>query len=267
MEMAHSRAKSTPAGPTLLVTIALVATFGWIVMLAQHQSGHGMSGPHFGAGMHGSARVAGSGAWVWLSGWGVMILAMMLPPALPLFRAVERLAGARSDGASLIAATATAFLLVWLSAGLGLWLAGTAAANAAALIPGASTWSRWASGGAVMLAGLYQFTPLKKACLTSCRSPVGIVMTHWNGRAPRFEAARIGVHFGAVCVGCCWALMLLTLAVGTFAMPLMVVVSLFMLAERMLPSVRALIPVQAGFAFVIGLLIISGALPPGFLFV
>jgi predicted metal-binding membrane protein len=192
---------------------------------------------------------------------------MMLPPALPLFRAVERLGSSRIDGPMLIIASALGFVAVWLLTGAALWLAGTTIARGMLQIPGAASWSVSISGGAAILAGLYQFTPLKKACLTACRSPVGIVMMHWTGNAPIKTAARIGLHFGAICVGCCWALMLLTLAVGTMAMPLMVAVSFFMLAERLLPSVRFLVPTQAAFACLLGLLILTRQLPPGFLFI
>jgi predicted metal-binding membrane protein len=255
------------ASPRFLVLIALAAALGWAAMLIHHQAGHGLSGPHFAAQYCGPTGQGISGATLWLTGWGVMVLAMMLPPALPLFRAVERLGSARIDGPRLAAASAFGFVLVWLVTGASLWLVGTAIASGVQQIPDAASWSVALSGGAAILAGLYQFTPLKKACLTACRSPVGIVMMHWSGNAPVKTAARIGLHFGAICVGCCWALMLLTLAVGSMAMPVMVVVSVFMLAERLLPSVRFLVPAQAAFACLLGLSILTRQLPPGFLFI
>jgi predicted metal-binding membrane protein len=253
--------------PKLLVLIALAAALGWGAMLFHHQAGHGLSGPHFVAQFCGPTGQGISGAALWLTGWGVMVLAMMLPPALPLFRAIERLGSSRIDGSTLITASALGFVTVWLLTGAALWLAGTTIASGIQQISGAASWSVTISGSAAILAGLYQFTPLKKACLTACRSPVGIVMMHWSGKAPIKTAARIGLHFGAICVGCCWALMLLTLAVGSMAMPIMVAVSFFMLAERLLPSVRFLVPAQAVFACLLGLLILTRQLPPGFLFI
>ncbi len=254
-------------GPLLLVAVALVAASGWLAMLGMHQSGHLHTGPHFSGRFCDNDGVFGGGAWIWLAGWAVMVVAMMLPPALPLFRAVERLGSRRGDGRALILASGAGFLLVWIGTGLALWMAGTVIARLLLQIPDAASYSRLISGGAAIFAGLYQFTPLKKACLTACRSPVGVVMQHWRGIAPTKEAARIGLTFGAICVGCCWALMVLTLAVGALAMPLMVVVSLFMLAERLVPSVRALIPAEAALACGLGILILIGALPPGFLFI
>jgi predicted metal-binding membrane protein len=264
---AVAKARWSSASPRFLVLVALAAALGWAAMLVHHQVGHGLSGPHFAAQYCGPLGLGIGGATLWLTGWGVMVLAMMLPPALPLFRAVVRLGSSRIDGPMLITASALGFVAVWLLAGAALWLAGTTIASGMRQIPGAASWSVSISGGAAILAGLYQFTPLKKACLTACRSPVGIVMIHWTGNAPVRTAVRIGLHFGAICVGCCWALMLLTLAVGTMAMPLMVAVSFFMLAERLLPSVRFLVPAQAAFACLVGLLILTRQLPPGFLFI
>lgn len=255
------------SAPILSIGVLVIAAVGWLAMLWLHQAGHIHSGPHFQARFCGPEDLATSGAWLWLSGWVVMVIAMMLPPALPLFQAVERLGSQRFDGRALVLASAAGFLTIWLTTGIALWVAGTHVARAISFVPDAPSYSRTISGGAAILAGLYQFTPLKKACLTACRSPVGIVMMHWKARAPIAEATRIGLHFGAICVGCCWALMLLTLAVGALAMPLMLVVSLFMLAERLLPSVRAMVPIQAAFACGLGLLILTGALPPGFLFI
>jgi predicted metal-binding membrane protein len=264
---AVDNAHQSSVSPRFLVLIALAAALGWGAMLFHHQAGHGLSGPHFVTQYCGPMGQGISGAALWLIGWGVMVLAMMLPPALPLFRAIERLGSSRIDGSTLITASALGFISVWLLTGAALWLVGTAIASGMRQIPDAATWSVVLSGGAAILAGLYQFTPLKKACLTACRSPVGIVMMHWSGNAPVKTAARIGFHFGAICVGCCWALMLLTLAVGSMAMPVMVAVSIFMLAERLLPSVRFLVPAQAALACLLGLLILTRQLPPGFLFI
>src|SRR5437762_58177 len=73
----------------------------------------------------------------------------------------------------------------------------------------------WAASGAIlMIAGVYQFTPLKYRCLEKCRSPLSFVVEHWQGRNERRQAFRLGVDHGVFCVGCCWALMLLMFVVG-----------------------------------------------------
>lgn len=254
-------------GPGFLTTLVVMTVLGWFVMLLQHQHGHDLAGPHFVGPVCGEMGIGRGAAMIWLTGWAVMIVAMMVPPALPLLQTVARLGELRSDAIPLLIATALAFIAIWIVAGLVLWLSGTLAARAFTGLPDASAWSRAISGAAAIFAGAYQFSALKKACLTACRSPAGIAMTHWGSAHPLIAAFRIGAHFGAVCVGCCWALMALTFVVGTFAMPLMIAVSLFMLAERLLPSARPLVPLQAGFAILIGILILTGLLPPGFLII
>jgi len=70
----------------------------------------------------------------------------------------------------------------------------------------------WMIGAAtILLAGLYQFAPLKHRCLDRCRSPLAFVMEHWRGGRPETDAFRLGVRHGIFCVGCCWSLMLLML--------------------------------------------------------
>lgn len=205
-----------------------------------------------------------TGAFRWLGGWVVMVVAMMLPPALPLLRVVRRLARRRARPGLLVAACAGAFVAVWAAAGVGLL-------GAAALLDALTAQWVWLrahpqvpSGAGAILAGTYQFTPLKTACLTACRSPAGIAMTTWSGRhRAATQAALVGARFGAVCVGCCWALMVLTLAVGVAALPVMVAGAVLMAAERLAPATRPLVPVIAGFALVAGALILVGALPPG----
>lgn len=205
-----------------------------------------------------------TGAFRWLGGWVVMVVAMMLPPALPLLRVVRRLARRRARPGLLVAACTGAFVAVWAAAGVGLL-------GVAALLDALTAQWVWLrahpqvpSGAGAILAGAYQFTPLKTACLTACRSPAGIAMTTWSGRhRAATQAALVGARFGAVCVGCCWALMVLTLAVGVAALPVMVAGAVLMAAERLAPATRPLVPVIAGFALVAGALILVGALPPG----
>ena len=68
--------------------------------------------------------------------------------------------------------------------------------------------------GTLVLAGAYQFTPLKYMCLDKCRSPLSFITQHWSGGNERWQAVKLGVHHGIFCVGCCWSLMLLMFAVG-----------------------------------------------------
>jgi predicted metal-binding membrane protein len=96
------------------------------------------------------------------------------------------------------------------------------------------------ASGTLLLAGAYQFTPLKYFCLDKCRSPYSFVIEHWRGRSPILDALRLGVHHGISCVGCCWSLMLLMFAVGAGNLGWMLVLGAVMAVEKNLPWGRRL---------------------------
>ena len=106
------------------------------------------------------------------------------------------------------------YILVWAGAGLGAYLldqAFTKLLGSQALIDRA-TWRTVALGVTLILAGLYQFTPLKHVCLRQCRSPWGFVAQYWSDG--RTGAVKMGVRHGLYCLGCCWALFAVLTAVG-----------------------------------------------------
>lgn len=244
----------------LVATVLGVAAVAWVAMTAQHELGasaaHAASATHVSHGLVGVAVTR-------VSGWALMVVAMMLPPAIPLLRVVQRLGADRRERRLLAGAAAAAFTAVWVAAGAAYVLADVLVAALAGddlvdLTP-------VLAGGAAVLAGAYQFTSYKKACLTACRSPVVIAMTVWGRRDTPLghvaDAAVIGARFGAVCVGCCWALMALTLVVGIPAMPLMVAMALVMALERVAPRVRPFVPAVGVAAIALGLAVIAGLLP------
>ena len=228
-----------------ILPVAVVALGGaaWLILLWP-SAGHA----------HGSAGLGPSP----VAGWALMVVAMMLPPALPLLQTVRRLVSRRRAPTALVALAAATFLGVWLLAGLGFLLGDLLLAPVARHLP-----AQIVAGTAAVGAGLYQFTPVKRACLTACRSPRGVALAAWCGARPAaVEVAAIGWRFGIVCVGCCWALMLLTFTVGAGAMPVMVLVSAVMLAERLLPRTRRLVPAVALGCVALGVLILAGIVPP-----
>jgi predicted metal-binding membrane protein len=277
-----SRAPATPV-PWLVVTVLAVAGLAWVAMVLLHgyggsaamtavlppdsrepaAQGRYATGGH--ALHHAPAADGGAeGVLLWLGGWVIMVLAMMMPPVLPFLRVMARLVADRPAGGPLLLVSASAFVLAWTIAGLMLLAGGGLLSAAIGGIPFIAERPFLPAGAAAVFAGAYQFTPLKKACLAACRSPASIVMTLWRAETPFRAAAEIGLRYGLVCVGCCWALMVLGLVVGALALPVMVATAVIMAAERMLPSVRPLIPLQAGFAGILGLLLLSGLVPPAF---
>jgi len=244
----RNRALSPLDDRTLTVVVAIVSTVAWLVMLILHGGWHGFSS-------HASTLP-------WLSGWFIMVMAMMLPPALPFLQAMQRLTSDLHGGGAMVAFAAAAFIATWTLAGFLLVTTGSVASLLTA-IPWLVDRSTVISGLAAILIGVYQLSPLKQACLIACRSPTALMLVAWNDEHPWRSALTIGVRYAIVCIGCCWTLMLLTLMVGAFVLPLMVVVSVIMLLERLLPSVRPLVPLQAALACAIGLLLLLGSLPPG----
>ena len=171
-------------------------------------------------------------AFLYAGGWLLMIAAMMLPTALPLFRLFERIVQPRRDYAALMALLIAGYLAAWGGFGIAAHLLD------AALHAGVrqSEWlmlNGWAIGAAVLaLAGLFQFSRLKYRCLDKCRTPFSFIAQHWRGPAPRRAAFRLGLHHGAFCVGCCWAIMLLMFVVGTGSVGWMLVLGAIMAVEK-----------------------------------
>lgn len=216
---------------------------------------------HEAAAAHGTATPSLATAISRLSGWTLMVLAMMLPPALPLvhtLRAVTR----RRDGSWLLTALGTlAFTVPWIAAGVLLVSIDIAVTAGTGLVEWTQQHLQLVAGLVAIAAGAYQVTSAKRACLTACRSPRQLALLHWHGLAPGKEAAQIGLRYGVVCVGCCWALMLLTLVIGWPAMPVMVAMTAVMAAERLVPRVRPLIPSVAVAAIALGIALLAGIVP------
>jgi predicted metal-binding membrane protein len=176
-----------------------------------------------------------------------MMAAMMLPSAMPMIllhrRGVADRVRIQSELRSGI--FVGAYLLVWAAVGIGVWIA---ARISDALLPmGAQA---LAIAAILFLAGLYQFTPLKTACLRACRSPMDFLLTHWyRGLAGEF---RLGLEHGLYCLGCCWALMAVFVGAGAMSLLWAAVIALVVFVEKVLP--RGLV-----FGRAIGAALIAGA--------
>jgi predicted metal-binding membrane protein len=108
-----------------------------------------------------------------------------------------------------------------------------------------------------VLAGVFQFSRLKYACLDKCRMPLGFVMEHWGRRDKKRQALRMGFRYGLFCVGCCWALMLLMFVVGTGSVGWMLVLGAIMAAEKNLPWGRHISRPLGVFLIVGGMTIVA----------
>ncbi len=178
--------------------------------------------------------------------WQIMIGAMMLPTTVPMVRAFWAVTGRAARGAwSARTVFIGSYVVIWGAFGL-LALAGDTQVHA---VVERSHWLHHREGlilaGALVVAGGYQLAGWKARCLTACRNPVSLL---WQWYRPGTRGAlALGVRHAGYCVGCCWALMLVTFATGVANLLLMAVLTGVMLAEKVLPSGHKLVrPVGVG---------------------
>lgn len=170
--------------------------------------------------------------------WSVMMVAMMLPGAAPMIFTFSTVARRRADGeASAFVPTwifVAGYLAVWtafsLLAALGQW-----ALYDRGLLDSAMGRTGPIAGAALLvLAGAFQWSALKEACLTKCRTPLSFLLTEW--REGWVGAFAMGLRHGAICVGCCWALMLLMFVGGVMSLVWMGGLGVYMLVEKVVPA-------------------------------
>jgi len=168
--------------------------------------------------------------------WALMMVGMMIPSAAPmivLHACVARRAQAKDQPLASTIAFAAGYLLMWSAFSL------VAATVQGVLVHIALVTETMTSAGAVLAgvvfvaAGLYQWTPMKHACLAHCRSPIHFLSQRW--RPGRWGALRMGIEHGTYCVGCCWALMGVLFAVGVMNLLWIAAIAAFVLIEKAAP--------------------------------
>jgi predicted metal-binding membrane protein len=169
--------------------------------------------------------------------WCVMMLGMMVPSAAPMiltFATVNRSKRARGQSFAPTSVFTLGYLIAWGAFSIGATVAQWALDRLALLSPALAAASPMLGGALFILAGLYQFTPLKQACLRNCRSPFAFVLNHWrDGWA---GALRMGLEHGGYCLGCCWVLMALLFVVGVMNLLWVATLAVFVFAEKLLPG-------------------------------
>jgi predicted metal-binding membrane protein len=190
--------------------------------------------------------------------WGVMMVAMMTPSASPVILMFSAMNRHRAEHRGPVVRTGL-FVLGYLVA----WTAYSAAAATAQwalhgltlISPMMVSTSPYLGGGLLMAAGIFQWTPLKRACLIQCRSPMGFIMTEW--REGRRGALVMGFRHGVYCVGCCWVLMALLFVAGVMNLVWVAAIATFVLVEKVVPAgervgqVAGVVLVLAGLAVMI----------------
>lgn len=173
--------------------------------------------------------------------WIIMMIAMMVPPVTPvilLFAGVSRRRRSQGVPAAPVSVFTLGYLLAWTGYAVLAALTQSALHSAALLSPAMTSASPLLGGAILILAGVYQWLPLKGACLSHCRSPLGFFSTEW--REGLSGALHMGFRHGSYCVGCCWALMALLFVAGVMNLVWVALIAGFVLAEKVVPNGRLL---------------------------
>ena len=171
--------------------------------------------------------------------WAVMMLAMMLPSAAPMiltFASVARNRRRADRPYVPVAVFAAGYVVIWCAfsaiIAVAQWLLHRGAVLSAEMASASAVFA----GVLLLMAGVFQFTPLKKTCLTHCRAPLEFIMTRW--REGWRGSFRMGIDHGAFCAGCCWALMALLFVLGVMNILWIAVLTIVVALEKMLPRAK-----------------------------
>lgn len=171
--------------------------------------------------------------------WAAMMVAIMFPTAAPMILTFARVQANRKQRGQV-------FVPSWLFAGsyITLWSATGILAYAAA-VGGDALADNWSwlmdnaariGGGVLILAGIYQLSPLKRVCLSKCRTPMSFILSSW--RDGNRGAIRMGFQHGVYCLGCCWMLFIILFPLGMMNVAAMAVITVLIFAEKSLPIGR-----------------------------
>jgi predicted metal-binding membrane protein len=218
--------------PTGLILVLLpLAAWAWIVVMARDMYGA----------MTGSSVWMMTATWdfphlllLWAM-WAVMMSGMMLPSAAPtivLYGAMAR-GSVERHAAWRIYALAAGYLAAWTGFSLGATVIQRMLSALLLLTPMMELNSPLFGAALLLIAGLYQLTPLKHACLRTCQTPFQFLISRWRPGAG--GAFRLGVRHGVYCVGCCWALMLLLFAGGVMNLTVIAALTAFVAFEKLIP--------------------------------
>jgi predicted metal-binding membrane protein len=236
----------TPAFEAVRVRLGLVAllfvlaAIGWWTTVDQMRDMD--NGPWTGLGTLG-----------WFVGvWFVMMAAMMFPSVSPTVALYSRMTKERSPLLPL--SFASGYLVAWTGVGLLAFALASAGARVSGDVLAWDRAGRWVAGVTLLIAAVYELTPLKDVCLGKCRSPLGFLLGSW--REGVTGALQMGIRHGAWCIGCCWALMLSLFALGVMSIAWMAFIAGLIAFEKLIPSRRVVTYATAGFLFAIGVLLI-----------
>jgi len=234
---------------TLLIVVCVLTAAAWLLTFSTSRDMGLMMqmGVPMSLGMEGWAAV--SSFLIFTGMWLVMMVAMMLPstyPILLLHRTVYSKRSPQSRGGTFL--FAAAYFLVWTATGVIFYGLYVLIGRFRTAIPGSEETVLRTAGVALLLSGLYQWSPLKRACLKHCRNPLHFVAEHWHDGP--LGAFRMGGAHGIYCFGCCWGLMMILFVMGVMHLGWMAAIGALILLEKLIPNARR-IPQIIGAVFMV----------------
>jgi predicted metal-binding membrane protein len=236
-----------PAYAAVRVQLGLVAALFGVAAVGWWWTAGEMSGMD-----NGPWSDLGTFGW-FMSVWVVMMAAMMVPSVAPTIALFARMAKPRSPLAPVL--FTFGYLGLWACAGAVAFAIGVAVNRVGDQPLSWDHAGRWVAGVTIVVAAVYELTPLKDVCLGKCRSPLGFLLASW--RDGPTGAVVMGAKNGAWCLGCCWALMASLFALGIMSVTWMAVVAGLIALEKLLPWRRAAAYTIAAFLLGLGVLLLA----------
>ena len=238
----------------ILASLLLLTVAAWAILIWQSTSADEQM----------MGLTMGMRAPIFVAIWVVMMVAMMFPTAAPMILMFARVhAGKRQRGQSFVPTWVfvSAYMVVWTLFGLVAYAVAVGAEELAKQSMWLMEHAARLGGGVLVLAGLYQLSPLKHACLTKCRTPLDFILGSW--RDGYSGAFRMGLGHGAYCLGCCWLLFVILFPLGVMNVAAMAVITLLIFAEKSVPAGRRISQIAAVALIAYGALVlfIPTALP------
>ncbi len=221
----------------VIAGLVAVTALAWVYVLQFGSSMTGMDTNSTGMSMPNRQAWQSSDFVLTFMMWAVMMVAMMTPSATPMILMFARVNRQRQIDNTPIPATTIfllGYLLVWIAFSTGATVAQWGLHSAALLSPEMISVTPFLGGILLILAGVYQFTPLKRACLSRCRTPLGFLMTEW--REGTKGALIMGMRHGGYCVGCCWPMMTLLFVAGVMNLLWVALIAACVLVEKIAPA-------------------------------
>src|SRR3990170_4509196 len=231
----------------ILVSLLVLAGGAWTILTWQAANMDGMA----------MGLTMGMGAPLFLAIWIVMMVAMMFPTAAPMILTFARVhAGKRERGQPFVPTWVfvSGYLAVWTLFGILAYAAAVGAESLASQYLWLGDNAARLGGGVLLLAGLYQLSPLKRTCLSKCRTPMAFILGSWrDGYGGSF---RMGLGHGIYCLGCCWFLFVILFPLGVMNVAAMALITFLIFAEKSLPRGRQIGQLGAAALMAYGALVV-----------